>query len=83
VRLPALYLSKLLFLLIVIQVFSASLQGQASAQGQTLAAPLVTQAIDEAKLITLHGNVHPLAQARYDTGAVPDSFCGQPHALAP
>jgi len=42
-------------------------------QAQTPAAPLVTQAIDEAKLVTLHGNVHPLAQARYDAGAVPDS----------
>jgi subtilase family serine protease len=24
--------------------------------------------------VTLHGNVHPLAQAKYDQGAVPDSF---------
>jgi hypothetical protein len=25
-------------------------------------------------VVVLHGNVHPLAQARYDAGAVPDSF---------
>ena len=31
---------------------------------------LVTQPIDETKLVTLRGNVHPLAQARYDLGAV-------------
>jgi len=31
---------------------------------------LVAQPIDETKLVTLHGNVHPLAQARYALGAV-------------
>jgi subtilase family serine protease len=36
--------------------------------------PIKTEAIDEAKLVTLRGNVHPLAQARYDLGSVPDSF---------
>ena len=35
---------------------------------------LITQPIDEAKLVRLHGNIHPMAQARYDRGAVPDSF---------
>ncbi len=45
-----------------------------SVQAQSPATPLITQAIDEAKLVTLHGNVHPLAQARYDLGAVPDSL---------
>jgi hypothetical protein len=42
--------------------------------GQNPATPLVTQPIDDAKLVKLQGNVHPLAQARYDLGAVPDSF---------
>jgi len=41
---------------------------------QTPASPLVTKLIDEANLVTLHGNVHPLAQARYDRGAVPDAL---------
>jgi len=36
--------------------------------------PLVTQAIDESRSVTLRGTVHPLAQGRYDQGAVPDSF---------
>src|SRR5579863_2485646 len=35
---------------------------------------LVTTPIDESKLITLRGNVHPLAQARYDLGAVSESL---------
>ena len=39
------------------------------ALAQNPATPLVTEPIDEAKLVTLHGNVHPLAQARYDLGA--------------
>jgi hypothetical protein len=49
----------------------------------TLACPqssptrLVTQAIDETKLVTLHGTVHPLAPGAYDQGAVPDSFAAK------
>ncbi len=45
-----------------------------SAISRNPAAPLITGAIDEAKVVTLHGNVHPLAQARFDLGPVPDSF---------
>ena len=44
------------------------------ALAQTPATPLLTKPIDEAQLVVLNGNVHPLAQARYDVGAVPDSF---------
>src|SRR6202050_3731833 len=36
--------------------------------------PLITEAINERTLVTLHGNVHPLAQPLYDLGTVPDSF---------
>ncbi len=45
-----------------------------SATAQNPSTPSIIQAIDETRLVTLHGNVHPLAQARYDRGAVPDSF---------
>ena len=38
------------------------------------AIPLITQAIDESQRVTLRGSLHPLAQARFDQGAVPDSF---------
>ena len=34
----------------------------------------ITQPIDDAVRVTLKGNVHPLAQARFDLGVVPDSF---------
>ncbi|HEY6467140.1 MAG TPA: protease pro-enzyme activation domain-containing protein, partial [Candidatus Acidoferrales bacterium] len=48
----------------------------ASAQtSQTIAVPSrVTQAINEADIVTLRGNTHPLAQARFDQGAAADSM---------
>lgn len=45
-----------------------------SAGAQTTARPLVIHAIDESKLTTLQGSVHPLAQPGSDRGAVPESF---------
>jgi hypothetical protein len=46
------------------------------AQAQTAnAAVRITQAVDEKNLVTLKGNVHPLARAEFDQGAVSD---GQP-----
>jgi len=53
------------------------------APGQGPPAPLITQAIDESQLVVLHGTVHPLAQARYDVGAVPDSFVAARLLLLP
>jgi len=44
---------------------------------QNSPARLVTQAIDETKLLTLHGTGHPLVQAAYDQGPVPDSFAAK------
>lgn len=41
---------------------------------QTRPASRISQAINDAIRVTLKGNVHPLAQARFDLGAVPDSF---------
>jgi subtilase family serine protease len=34
--------------------------------------PRITQSVEEAQLVRLQGNVHPLAQAKYDQGAVSD-----------
>jgi pro-kumamolisin-like protein/Big-like domain-containing protein len=34
----------------------------------------ITQVIDETKLVTLKGNVHPLARAEFDQGAVSDAM---------
>jgi hypothetical protein len=56
-------------ILIAVCVVSAHAQGPST--------PLITKPIDEAQVTVLHGNVHPLAQARYDVGAVPDSFPAQ------
>ena len=36
--------------------------------------PRITAAINESQLTTLRGNTHPYAQARFDTGAAPDSL---------
>jgi hypothetical protein len=55
-------------LLMLCSVSSALLLSQVPAR------PLVIQEIDETKLVTLHGSVHPLAQAGSDRGAVSDSF---------
>jgi subtilase family serine protease len=69
------------WLLALVSVLSTPAISQNTSQdiSQKLATPLITgpiivEPIDEAKVVTLHGNVHPLAQARYDLGTVPDSF---------
>jgi len=46
----------------------------ALAQQPQTVAPRITAAVDETKLVTLTGNTHPLAQARFDQGAAPDSL---------
>ncbi len=45
----------------------------ASAQGTRVPAR-ITQAVDPQTLVTLHGNVHPLARSQYDQGLAPDSL---------
>jgi subtilase family serine protease len=43
--------------------------------GQSVGTPsLITQPIDEGKLVVLRGNTHPLARAKYDQGAAPSSL---------
>jgi len=42
---------------------------------QTTSPPArITQAVDEANLVTLRGNIHPLARPEYDQGAAPDDL---------
>ncbi|MGA8646278.1 MAG: Ig-like domain repeat protein [Candidatus Sulfotelmatobacter sp.] len=53
-------------------LFAAITSGLGFAQTQP--APLATQRIEDRVRVTLRGNVHPLAQSRYDRGAVSDSF---------
>jgi len=47
------------------------------AQGQSHPQSRITQPVDDQVRVTLKGNVHPLAQAQFDRGAVPDSFPAQ------
>src|SRR5882762_7177974 len=46
----------------------------AGIRAQTMPARMVTREIDDTKTVPLRGTVHPLAQSRFDRGAVPDSF---------
>ena len=34
----------------------------------------ITQVVDSSQLITLKGNIHPLARPQFDAGPVPDNF---------
>ena len=38
--------------------------------GQGVVQPLITQPVDDTKLMVLHGNTHPLARAEFDRGAL-------------
>jgi hypothetical protein len=67
-QIPALSPLRFSAILIVLTTLSA-----VGLQAQSPAAPLITEPIDEAKLVSLRGNVHPLAQAQYDLGAASDS----------
>ena len=55
-------------------LLSAALAVSLSAFAQNPPRALVTEPVDESRTVTLRGTVHPLAQARFDQGAVPDSF---------
>jgi subtilase family serine protease len=58
----------------VLAVASVAFFSQRSAGQSTLAPSLITQPIDEGKLVVLRGNTHPLARAKYDQGAAPGSL---------
>jgi Pro-kumamolisin, activation domain/Bacterial Ig-like domain (group 3) len=49
-------------------------QAQSATTAQAPRVPaLVTQTVDEGNRFTLRGNIHPMARAAFDRGAVPDS----------
>ena len=65
---PILVLSCLLAALSVIFISQRS-------AGQSVGTPsLITQPIDEGKLVVLTGNTHPLARAKYDQGLAPSGL---------
>jgi hypothetical protein len=55
----------------------AMFAGAQNATAQSLARALVIEKIDSTQMVKLQGSVHPLAQARYDRGAVADSFAAE------
>ncbi len=52
----------------------SSLLALNSACGQAQVPPRVVEAVDNAKRVTLAGNVHPLARAEFDQGAAADAL---------
>src|SRR5271155_171688 len=58
----------------VLAVLSVAVLSRSSAAQSTVAPSLITQPIDEGKLVVLRGNTHPLARAKYDQGAAPGSL---------
>ncbi|MGA9884387.1 MAG: S53 family peptidase [Candidatus Acidiferrales bacterium] len=48
--------------------------GALNARAQVTAAPRITQAITDSNLVTLRGNVYPLARPEYDRGLAPASL---------
>src|ERR1700689_3792364 len=55
-------------------VLSVAVISQRSAGQSTGAPSLITQPIDDSKLVVLRGNTHPLPRAKYDQGAAPGSL---------
>jgi hypothetical protein len=55
-------------------VAPAGLSSQAGAPQAGVVRARVTQAVDLRDLVTLRGNVHPLARAEYDQGIAPDDL---------
>jgi hypothetical protein len=64
--------NSLLLLTSFVMFFSLRATAQTTPQTK-LAAPRITQAIDEASLVKTGGKVHPLARAEFDRGVVADS----------
>jgi hypothetical protein len=70
-----------LFILALMMLTMAGVRAEAqttpenSAAAQTTAVPArITQAVDAARMVQLKGNVHPLARAEFDQGAVSDAM---------
>jgi len=52
-----------------------------AAQTQSAAQPLITRPVDESSLVTLRGNVHPMARPQFDRGPAPASLGAQRQLL--
>lgn len=72
-RLP----SPMVVCLVCLSIFALNTELRAQGRrqaGSSTASPRITESVDENKLVQLHGQVHPLARAENDQGAVPDSL---------
>src|SRR5712664_810053 len=72
---PSAVRNSLFILVVIVALAGVRASGQtkpdSSATAQHAAIPArITQAIDEARMVQLKGNVHPLARAEFDQGAV-------------
>lgn len=62
-----------LFALVVVLGIASVIPGRAPAQANS-APSLITQPLDESKMLELRGNTHPLARAEFDRGIAPASL---------
>lgn len=60
---------------------AAALGMPGAGQTQSAAQPLITRPVDESSLVTLRGNVHPLARPQFDRGPAPASLGAQRQLL--
>ncbi len=72
-RIPATASRVCLFVVIAVSLSLLSLPAGAQSFPYPAVQARVTQAIDESKLVTLAGHVHPQARAEFDQGTVADS----------
>src|SRR5437870_3985356 len=65
-------MKKLQGLCVVAAALICALGSASASRGQAVKPRLVTQAVDESNRVTMRGNVHPLARAEFDQGAIAD-----------
>src|SRR5882724_10523194 len=66
-------MKKLQGLCVVAAAMICALGSASAARGQAAKPRLVTQAVDESNRVTMRGNVHALARAEFDQGAIADT----------
>jgi len=66
-------MKKLQGLCVIAAAMICALGSASAARGQAVKPRLVTKAVDESNRVTMRGNVHQLARAEFDQGAVADT----------
>ncbi len=65
---------RVLFVLACLAFFALSAGAQQIPSPQAAVSPRITQPVDEANLVTLKGNTHPLARPEFDLGPAPPNL---------